>query len=82
MRALPPFLGILLQAGHDDPLQRGRNLNVELRERRGVAAEDRRHDARACGAVERAMAGDRFVEQQAKSEDVTARIVAASPIAM
>ncbi len=65
---------ILLEAARDDGVERGRDTCANLRERRRLVVQHRRHDREGGVPLEGAMARKHFVEDRAERKHVRARV--------
>ena len=68
--AVPSQLGIFLEASHNHVLELLRDERLLFPNRRRLALENRRGQARRALAVERLRAGEHFIEDGAKRENV------------
>src|SRR5262245_43088135 len=77
-RALPAGIRVLLEAALHDPLECGRRHWNKLADLARLGRQHCGHHVRRRLAIERALAGNQFVEHAAESKDVRARVCLAS----
>ncbi len=72
--ALPALVGILREAGLDDPVESGRRRGLDRRDRRRLGVQDRSDERRLARAGERPLPCRHLVEHGAEGEDVRSRV--------